>query len=79
MLFNGTVVKKMFARGSKSEHEAVCLVTDRGEFVLRQKGGNPFFDPELERLVGKQIRCEGQLVGYTLVMSDWSETKTGEG
>lgn len=78
MTFNGTVIKKMFARGSKSEHEAVYLVTDQGEFVLRRRGGNPFSDSELDKLVGKQIRCEGEVVGYTLVMSAWSETKADE-
>jgi len=76
MTFNGTVVKKLFARGSKSEHEAVCLVTDQGEFVLRRQGGNPFSDPELDKLVGKQIRCEGQVVGYTLIISAVNEVKS---
>lgn len=76
MTFNGTVVKKLFARGSKSEHEAVCLVTDQGEFVLRRQGGNPFSDPELDKLVGKQIRCEGQVVGYTLIISALTEVKS---
>ena len=38
MIFNGNVIKKLIARGSKSEHEAVCLVTDQGEFVLRRRG-----------------------------------------
>jgi hypothetical protein len=76
MIFNGTVIKKLFARGSKSEHEAVCLVTDHGEFVLRRRGGNPFSDPELDKLVGKQISCEGEVVGYTLIISSWSEKKS---
>jgi hypothetical protein len=74
MPFTGTVIKKLFGRGSKSEHEAVYLVTDRGEYVLRRRGGNPFSDPELDKLVGKQIRCEGEVVGYTLIISAWSET-----
>ena len=78
MTFKGTVIKRVFALGSKSEHEAVYLVTDQGEFVLRRQGGNPFSDLELDRLVGKQIRCEGDLVGYTLLMSAWSETKGNE-
>jgi hypothetical protein len=75
MTFKGTVIKKPFALGSKSEHDAVCLVSDRGEFVLRRRGGNPFSDPELEKLVGKQIRCDGDIAGYTLIISTWSELK----
>jgi hypothetical protein len=76
MIFNGKVIKKPFARGTKSEHEAVCLATDQGEFVLRRLGGNPFSDPELDQLVGKQIRCEGEVVGYTLIISAWSEIRS---
>jgi hypothetical protein len=75
VIFKGTVIKKPFALGSKSEHEAVCLVSDQGEFVLRRKGGNPFSDPELDKLVGKQIRCDGDIVGYTLIISTWNELK----
>lgn len=74
MQLNGHVVKKLFAAGSKSEREAVIIVTDEGEFVLRRKGGNPFFDAALEKLVGKRIRCEGDLTGYTFLMTNWTES-----
>ncbi|HKS28432.1 MAG TPA: hypothetical protein VJS44_11460 [Pyrinomonadaceae bacterium] len=73
MQLKGSVVKKLFAAGSKSEREAVVLVTNNGEYVLRRKGGNPFFDAELENLVGKRIRCEGDLTGYTFLMDNWTE------
>jgi hypothetical protein len=75
MIFKGTVIKKLFARGSKSEHEAVCLVTDQGEYVMRRQGGNPFSDPELDKLVGKWIHCEGEVVGYTLLLTACAETE----
>lgn len=74
MQLTGHVTKKLFAAGSKSEREAVILVTDKGEFVLRRKGGNPFFDAELEGLVGKRIRCTGDLTGYTFLMNNWTES-----
>ncbi len=67
MQYQGRVVKKLFGAGSKSEHDAVMLVTDSGEYVLRRLGGNPFRDPELDRLVGKTVRCEGRVHGYTLI------------
>jgi hypothetical protein len=73
MKVTGHVIKKLFAAGSKSEREAVILVTDKGEYVLRRKGGNPFFDEELENLVGKTIKCEGDLTGYTFIMTKWTE------
>ncbi len=69
----GQVIKKPFARGSKSERSAVFLATAEGEYVLRLKGGNPFHDEQLERLVGKQIWGEGVLTGYTLILSHWEE------
>ena len=54
---NGKVVKKKFGQGSKSQHDAVYLETDSGSFVLRRKGGNPFNDPELNKLIGEKNLC----------------------
>ncbi len=71
MRFTGHVIKKPFAKGSKSEHSAVLLATDEGEYVLRQQGGNPFHDDALEQLVGQRIVAEGVLTGYTLLLSSW--------
>jgi hypothetical protein len=73
MEFTGQVVKKPFGVGSKQEHEAVMLVTDSGEYVLRRAGGNAFSDPDLERLVGKRIRCQGTTFNYTLIITAWTE------
>jgi hypothetical protein len=74
MQLNGSVIRKLFAAGSKSEREAVILVTEGGEYILRRKGGNPFFDEALEELVGKRIVCRGDLTGYTFIMTSWEET-----
>jgi hypothetical protein len=71
--FFGSVVRKAIATGSKSEREAVVLLTDSGQFVLRRQGGNPFHDPELNKLVGKTIKATGELSGYTILMSEWEE------
>jgi hypothetical protein len=75
--FAGKVTKELFGKGSKSEHEAVFLETDKGKYVLRRQGGNPFYDPELQKLVGKSIRCHGFLEEYTLTMSDWKDMTQG--
>lgn len=32
-------------------------------------GGNPFFDPKLEELVGKWIECEGTIAGQTFIIA----------
>ncbi|MBZ5529905.1 MAG: hypothetical protein LAO20_00615 [Acidobacteriia bacterium] len=72
---SGQVVKGPFATGSKSEHNAIFLISEKGRYVLRRLGGNPFQDPELEKLVGKTIRGQGVVTDYTFLLSDWSELK----
>jgi oligoribonuclease NrnB/cAMP/cGMP phosphodiesterase (DHH superfamily) len=75
MHITGHVVKKPFAVGSKSEREAIMLETEKGEYMLRRQGGNPYHDEELEKLVGKKIEVEGKITGYTLLISNWTEKK----
>jgi hypothetical protein len=69
----GTVIRKRFGAGSKSDRMAVSLKTDEGEYVLRKKGGLAYADPDLEALVGKRLRCTGTLAGYTFLMTRWEE------
>ena len=60
--YEGTVVRQRVGAGSKSDHQAVCLDTGDQVFKLTRHGGNPFSDPELDRLVGSRIRCEAMLL-----------------
>lgn len=69
----GTVVRKRVAVGSKSEHDAVVMVTSRGDWILRRPGGNPYNDSELNSLVGQQIECEGTPHQQYFIMSKWKE------
>ena len=69
----GLVVKEPFAKGSKSERDAVLLLADDRRYVLRRQGGNAFCDPALDALVGKTIRGTGRITGYTFLLADWSE------
>lgn len=69
----GKVITKPVATGSKSARQAVMLQTADNEFVLRIQGGNPFQDNRLEQLVGKQIRGDGDVHGYTFLMKQWRE------
>lgn len=71
----GTVLRKRVAVGSKSEHNAVVIVTNRGEWILRRIGGNPFSDVELNNLVGRQIECEGTPHQQYFVMSKWKDVE----
>jgi len=68
--FIGKVTKGPFAPKSKSAHEAVYLESDGKSYVLRRQGGNPFYDPDLEKLVGKTVRCTGTVSDYVLMISD---------
>jgi hypothetical protein len=56
---DGQVMRKRVNPGSKSDHEAVVIVSARGEFKLRRQGGPPFGDADLHALVGKRIRAAG--------------------
>jgi hypothetical protein len=69
MEISGSVVRKPFAEGTKSERTAVYLVTDQGEYLLRRRGANPLHDPVLDGLAGRRIRCRGKLYGYTLLVT----------
>lgn len=75
MLIEGMVTKKQIAKGSKSERDAIVIITKIGEFVLKRATGNPFSDPELESLVGKQIECDGSIHNQYFMMTNWSEIK----
>lgn len=69
----GDVVKEPIGQGSKSERDAVLLLTGEKRYVLRRQGGNAFQDPALDRLVGKRIQGSGFVTGYTFLMSEWAE------
>jgi len=72
MRFRGKVKRKRLRAGSKSEHDAIVLVTARGKtYKLRRPGGNPFWDEELAKLENKTISGEGDLVGSELFLSTW--------
>ncbi len=73
MTLQGHVVRKRVSLGSKSEHEALVLVTPDGqEYKLRRQEGNPFRDPELDALEGKRIECEGIVRDGQVIMTRWS-------
>jgi hypothetical protein len=69
---DGQVARKTFGTGTKSEHEAIYVLTPKGDYLLRRPGANPFeSDRQLDSLVGKQVRLSGTLEGYTFFVSDW--------
>lgn len=69
----GLVVIKKFGARSKSEHDAVCLQTNDGDYVLRRVGGNPFHDEVLQQWVGKEITALGMISNYTFFAKELKE------
>ncbi len=78
MRFKGIVKRMRVNIGSKSEHDAVVLVTAQGkQYKLRRLGGNPFHDEELIKLDGMEISGEGELLNTELLLTHW-QSKTPE-
>jgi hypothetical protein len=64
----GTVVTRRYARGTKSERDALMLSTPDGELLLRRRGGPAFGKIGLEHLLGKTVECDGTAVGNLLLV-----------
>jgi len=71
--YTGDVVRQPFATGSKSERPAIMLSTHYGDFVMRREEGHPFFDKELEELIGKRIRASGIRHRHAFIVQKWAE------
>ena len=72
----GRVIEKHVGGRSKSRHLAVVLSSDRGDFILRIPGGNPYDEPALRALVGKRIEATGDKDGHVLFLRQWKELST---
>jgi len=56
----GRVERELVRPGTAGEHEAVVLRLDDGEkVILQRRGGNPFDDPETQKLAGHRVRVKG--------------------
>lgn len=73
MRYEGQLIRKRIAIGSKSERDAIVLLTEGGEYVLRRAGADTFGDQQLDHVVGKRVACEGQVLDYLLIFSECEE------
>ncbi len=71
-LLSGTVALHRQDLGSKSERDAVVLITAHGDSTpLRRIGGHPLRDEVLLSLVGRTLSLQGwQREGYFLIGPD---------
>jgi len=72
MQIKGRVIREVVAKGSKSERLAIILDTGKKQYVLRRPGENPYSDPTLDELVGKDISATGNVNGNTLFLTEWT-------
>jgi len=63
----GRVTRAPYARGSKSEREAIFIETMNQKYLLRRKTGPAFGDTSMMQYVGHQVKCDGFVVDTTLL------------
>ncbi len=68
----GNVVRKRINRGSKSDQDAVVLISDATAFKLRRQGAPSIGDDDIRALVGKRIRATGIVSAGQLIMSEYA-------
>lgn len=69
----GVVIIQKFAEGSKSEHDAVYLDTGKKQYRLKKRGGNPFYDESLHKLIGHLVILKGILNPYFFEITEIEE------
>jgi len=79
MKLSGTVARKTMGKKSKTEYEAITLQSGTDNYILRRPEESPFKDNELEKLVGKKITAEGELVKNVFFVDKWDVVKDEEG
>ena len=71
----GQVMRDTYGKGTKSEREAVFLDTGRERYLLRRKSGPAFGDKQLDGYVGREVSCDGFLLGNALLADAIREVK----
>jgi hypothetical protein len=69
----GKISVRKFGEGSKSQHNAVYLETNQGNYVLAKAGANPFESVGFEEMEGNQVTVEGTIDQYQFIVSDINE------
>jgi len=73
MIITGKITIRPFAKGSKSERDAVYIDTDKGSYVLQKTDENPFERSPLHELEGKTVQAVGELDKYLFLAREVKE------
>ena len=63
----GHIKQEIYAKGSKSERNAVFIETTDANYMLRRKTGPVYDDSELLQYIGHNVQCKGFLIENTLL------------
>lgn len=63
----GHVTQGIYAKGTKSEREAIFIETEKNRYLFRRKKGPAFNDAQLKQYVGHMVECDGFLIDTTLL------------
>lgn len=71
--FSGRIEKKLIFKGSKSEREAVLLVTGDRDLLLVLKGASPFDYMTFDSYIGHEVTITGDYRDGRLIVEDLSK------
>jgi hypothetical protein len=63
----GRITQGLYGKGTKSERKALFFKTADNRYVFRRKRGPAFGDTELKKYIGRDVECDGFLIGSTLL------------
>ena len=65
---SGRVIQGQYGKGTKSERQTTFIETSNARYILRRKAGPAFGDKELAQYVGDEVKCDGFVIGSTLLV-----------
>lgn len=71
LTLRGRLELRTFGKTTKSEHLGVYIVTEKGDYLIRPVGSNPFMDNPLLPFAGKTIEAQGRLNEYVFFAQSW--------
>jgi hypothetical protein len=74
-ILEGRVIRQSFGKGSKSEHPAFYLETDKAKVLIKKEGDNPFENNALQAYLNKTVRVKGSKMDYIFIVTEIEEIR----